>query len=57
MWLKVLGIALAIWIVISVFGALFQLLVQALIIGAVIFVGAAAYSAVRARSARRSLRS
>jgi hypothetical protein len=55
MVLKVLGIALAIWIVLSVLGAVFKFLGTALVIGALVFVGAAAYSAVRARS-RGSIR-
>jgi 1,4-dihydroxy-2-naphthoate octaprenyltransferase len=54
MVLKILGIALAIWIVISLLGALFHFIGWALVIGAVVFVGAAAYTAVRNRS-RRSL--
>jgi hypothetical protein len=53
--LKILGIALAIWIVLSVLGAVFKFLTWALVIGAVLFVGAAAYSAVKGRS-QRSIR-
>jgi hypothetical protein len=49
MLLKILGIALAGWIVLSILGALFEFLTTALVIGAVVFVGAAAYSAVKAR--------
>lgn len=55
MWLKILGIALAIWIVISVLGAVFKFLGTALVIGALVFVGVAAYGAVKNRS-RRELR-
>lgn len=50
MWLKVLGIALAIWIVLSVVGAVFKFLGTALVIGALVFVGAAAYQAIKGRS-------
>jgi hypothetical protein len=53
--LKLLGIALAIWIVFAVLGAVFKFLGTALVLGALVFVGAAAYSAVRGRS-RRSIR-
>ena len=55
MVLKILGIALAIWIVLSVLGAVFKFLGAAIVIGALLFVGAAAYSAVKARS-RGSIR-
>ena len=55
MVLKLLGIALAIWIVFAVLGAVFKILGTALVLGALVFVGAAAYSAVRGRS-RRSIR-
>lgn len=47
MLLKILGVALAIWIVISVLGAVFKFLGVALVIGAVLFVGAAAYTAIK----------
>lgn len=53
MWLKILGIALAVWIVLSIIGAVFEFLTVAIVIGAVVFVGAAAYSAVKARSQRQ----
>jgi hypothetical protein len=52
MLLKVLGIALAVWIVISVLGAIFKFLGTALVIGAVVFVGMAAYGAIKNRSNR-----
>lgn len=55
MWLRILGIALAVWIVFSIIGALFKFLTVAIIIGAVLFVGTAAVAAVRSRS-RRSIR-
>ncbi|WP_219413413.1 hypothetical protein [Pseudonocardia nigra] len=48
--LRILGIAVAIWIVLSVLGAVFEFLTWALVIGAVLFVGAAAWSAVKGRS-------
>jgi hypothetical protein len=54
MVLRILGIALAIWIVLTVLGAVFKFLGTALVIGALVFVGFAAYSAVRGRS-RRSI--
>jgi hypothetical protein len=49
MVLRILGIALAVWIVLSILGALFKFLTGALIIGALLFLGAAAYSAVKKR--------
>ncbi|MCO1658392.1 hypothetical protein [Pseudonocardia humida] len=52
MVLKILGIALAAWIVLSVLGAIFKFLGTALVIGAVLFVGAAAYGAIKNRSGR-----
>lgn len=55
MWLKVLGIALAIWIVLSVLGAVFKFLGTALVIGALVFVGVVAYQALKGRS-RPSIR-
>jgi hypothetical protein len=55
MVLKILGIALAIWIVLSLLGAVFKFLGTALVIGALLFVGAAVYSAVKGRS-RGSIR-
>jgi hypothetical protein len=54
MVLRIIGIALAIWIVLSILGAVFKFLVAALVIGAVVFVGAAAYGAIRNRN-RRSI--
>jgi hypothetical protein len=54
MVLKVLGVVLLVWLAFSLLGAVFDFLVWALLIGAVVFVGAAAYSAVKGRS-RRSL--
>ncbi len=52
MVLRIIGIALAIWIVLSILGAVFKFLAAALIIGAVLFVGAAAYGVIRNRSGR-----
>jgi O-antigen/teichoic acid export membrane protein len=52
MWLKVLGGVLLVWLAFTVLGALFKFLTWALVIGAVVFVGAAAYTAVRARNRR-----
>ena len=54
MVLKILGIAVLVWLAFTVLGAIFEFLTWALVIGAVVFVGAAAYSAVRSRS-RRSI--
>ena len=53
MVLKILGIVLAVWIVFAVLGALFKFLTAAIVIGAIVFVGAAAYSAIRNRSRRQ----
>lgn len=55
MLLRILGIALAIWIVLSLLGMVFKFLGAALVIGALVFVGAVAYSAIKGRS-RGSLR-
>jgi hypothetical protein len=52
MVLKILGIALVIWLALSLIGAVFEFLTWALVIGAVVFVGAVAYSAVKGRSGR-----
>ncbi|MGH3997339.1 MAG: hypothetical protein ACRDTJ_07735 [Pseudonocardiaceae bacterium] len=57
--IKVLGIIALIWIGFMVLGwllgAAFQLLISALVIGAVLFVGSAAYAAVKSRSDRKAL--
>ena len=53
MLLKILGIALLVWIALSVLGAVFKFLGTALVIGAIVFVGAAAYTAVKGRSRRQ----
>jgi O-antigen/teichoic acid export membrane protein len=52
MVLKVLGVVLLVWLAFTVLGAIFEFLTWALVIGAVVFVGAAAYSAVKGRSRR-----
>jgi hypothetical protein len=54
MVLKVLGVVLLVWLAFTLLGAVFEFLTWALVIGAVVFVGAAAYTAVKGRS-RRSL--
>jgi uncharacterized BrkB/YihY/UPF0761 family membrane protein len=53
--LKVLGIIALIWIGFMVLGAVFHLLIWALVIGAVLFVGSAAYAAVKSKSDRHAL--
>ena len=55
MVLRILGIALAVWIVFALLGAVFKFLVAALVIGAVLFVGSAAYVGIRNRN-RRAIR-
>lgn len=58
--IKVLGIAALIWIGFTVLfwvlGVAFKLLVWALVIGAVLVVGSAAYAAIKGKSNRRALR-
>ncbi|MGH3787897.1 MAG: hypothetical protein ACRDRG_15400 [Pseudonocardiaceae bacterium] len=58
--IKVLGTIALIWIgfvvVGWVLGAAFQLLFWALVIGAVLFVGSAAYAAVKGKSGHKALR-
>jgi hypothetical protein len=56
MVLRILGIALVVFIAISLIGAVFKFLAGALVIGALIFVGAGIYSAVRSGRNRRELR-
>jgi hypothetical protein len=46
MW-RVLGIIALIWVGLMLLGALFKFLVWVLVIGAVLFVGSAAYAAIR----------
>lgn len=54
--IKVLGIIALIWIGFIVVGALFKFLLWAVMIGAVLFVGAAAYAAVKGKSDPKALR-
>ena len=44
---KILGVVLAIWIVVALFGAVFKFLTFALVVGAIAFVGVAAYGALK----------
>jgi hypothetical protein len=53
--LKVLGIIALIWIGFIVLGVVFKFLIWALVIGAVLFVGSAAYAAVKSKSDRQAL--
>ncbi len=53
--IKVLGIIALIWIGFIVVGALFKFLIWAVVIGAVLFVGAAAYAAVKGKSDPKAL--
>jgi hypothetical protein len=46
MW-RVLGIIALIWVGLMLIGALFKFLVWVLVIGAVLFVGSAAYTAIK----------
>lgn len=55
MVLRILGIALVIWLALAVLGAVFEFLTTALVVGAVLVVGAAAYSAVKGARSRRSI--
>jgi hypothetical protein len=55
MLLKILGIAVVIWLVLAVLGAVFEFLGTALVIGAVVVVGVVAYSAVKGGRSRRSI--
>lgn len=54
--IKVLGIIALIWIGFIVVGALFKFLLWAVLIGAVLFVGAGVYAAVKGKSDRKALR-
>lgn len=57
--IKVLGIIALIWIGFGVLswalGAVFTLLFWAVVIGGILFVGSAAYAAVKSKSSRRAL--
>jgi uncharacterized BrkB/YihY/UPF0761 family membrane protein len=54
--IKVLGIIALIWIGFIVVGALFKFLLWAVLIGAVLLVGAAAYATVKGKPDRKALR-
>jgi hypothetical protein len=53
--LKVLGITALIWIGLMVLGAVFKFLIGAVVIGAVLFVGSAAYAALKSKSDHHAL--
>lgn len=53
--LKVLGILVLVWIGFMVLGWLFKALFWVLLIGAVLFVGSAAYAALKSKSDRNVL--
>lgn len=55
MVLRIIGIALAIGIALWILGAVFQFLVVALSIAAVVVLGAVGYATLRSRQSRRSL--
>jgi hypothetical protein len=55
MW-RVLGIIALIWVGLIVLGAVLKFLVWALVIGAVLFVGTAVYSAVKSGPDKRAIR-
>jgi hypothetical protein len=55
MLLKILGIAVVIWLALAVLGAVFEFLTTALVIGAVVVLGVVTYSAVKGRRSRRSI--
>ncbi|MGH3978923.1 MAG: hypothetical protein ACRDRZ_07970 [Pseudonocardiaceae bacterium] len=54
--LRVIGIVALVWIGLMVLGAVFKFLVWALVIGAVLFVAAAAYGALTSKSDRDAIR-
>ncbi|NMH95789.1 hypothetical protein [Pseudonocardia acidicola] len=54
--LKVLGALLVVWAVFSVVGAVFDFLAWAVVVGALVFLGAATYSALTSKSDRRAIR-
>jgi hypothetical protein len=54
MVLRILGVVLAVWIVLSLLGAVFEFLTWALVIGAVVALGVGVFTAVRSHN-RRSL--
>jgi len=54
--LRILGIIALIWIGLMLLGAVFKFLVWALVIGAVLFVGSAIYTAVKGKDEPKALR-
>ena len=55
MLLKILGVAVVIWLALAVLGAVFEFLTTALVIGAVVTVGVVTYSAAKGRRSGRSI--
>lgn len=55
MW-RVLGIIALIWVGLMVLGAVLKFLVWALVIGAVLFVGTVAYSALKGDPDKKAIR-
>lgn len=53
--LKILGIIVVIWLAFIVLGALLEFVFWVLVIGAAVFLGVAAYGAVKSRADRRAL--
>lgn len=54
--LRVIGIIALVWIGLMVLGAVFKMLLWALVIGAVLVVGFAAYGALRSKPDRKAIR-
>jgi hypothetical protein len=54
--LKVIGILLVVWLVLAIIGAVIKGLFWLTVIGAVLFVGTAAFGYLKRRSSRGSLR-
>jgi hypothetical protein len=52
MVLKILGVVVLVWVAVSVLGAVFNFLIWALMIGAVVVLGTAVYSAVKSHPHR-----
>ncbi|MCP2333102.1 MULTISPECIES: hypothetical protein [Actinoalloteichus] len=50
---KVVGVLLVIWLGLAVLGAVFKALWWLLIVGAVLFVGTAAYGAIKGRNQKQ----
>jgi hypothetical protein len=53
--LKIIGILLVVWLALSILGAVVKGLIWLTIVGAVLFVGTAAYGAIK-RGSRKELR-